>query len=50
MRPPRANHYRDAWCGELRAGDEGTSLKDMQTGEQKTVEPDTVMHHIRGGL
>jgi histidyl-tRNA synthetase len=31
-------------------GDEGTSLKDMQTGEQKTVEPDTVMHHIRGGL
>jgi histidyl-tRNA synthetase len=31
-------------------GDEGTSLKDMQTGEQKTVERDTVMHHIRGGL
>src|SRR6185503_12068656 len=31
-------------------GDEGTSLKDMETGEQKTVEPDTVMHHIRGGL
>jgi histidyl-tRNA synthetase len=31
-------------------GEEGTSLKDMQTGEQKTVEPDTVMHHIRGGL
>jgi histidyl-tRNA synthetase len=31
-------------------GDEGTSLKDMQTGEQKTVEPDTVMHHTRGGL
>jgi histidyl-tRNA synthetase len=31
-------------------GDEGTSLKDMQSGEQKTVEPDTVMHHIRGGL
>ena len=30
-------------------GDEGTSLKDMQSGEQKTVEPDTVMHHIRGG-
>ena len=21
MRPPRANAYRDAWCGELRAGD-----------------------------
>ncbi|MDP9294945.1 MAG: aspartate--tRNA ligase [Actinomycetota bacterium] len=21
MRPPRANEFRDAWCGELRAGD-----------------------------
>jgi histidyl-tRNA synthetase len=31
-------------------GDEGTSLKDMETGEQRTVEPDTVMHHIRSGL
>jgi len=31
-------------------GDEGTSLKDMETGEQRTVEPDTVMHHIRGDL
>jgi histidyl-tRNA synthetase len=32
-------------------GDEGTSLKDMETGEQKTVEADTVMHHIsRVGL
>jgi histidyl-tRNA synthetase len=30
-------------------GDEGTSLKDMESGEQKTVEPDTVMHHIRTG-
>jgi histidyl-tRNA synthetase len=30
-------------------GDEGTALKDMQSGEQKTVEPDTVMHHIRQG-
>ena len=30
-------------------GEEGTSLKDMESGEQKTVEPDTVMHHIRGG-
>jgi histidyl-tRNA synthetase len=28
-------------------GDEGTALKDMETGEQKTVEPGTVMHHIR---
>jgi len=27
-------------------GDEGVSLKDMESGEQKTVEPDTVMHHI----
>jgi histidyl-tRNA synthetase len=31
-------------------GDEGTSLKDMETGDQRTVEPDTVMHHIRGTL
>ena len=30
-------------------GDEGTSLKDMETGEQQTVEPDTVMHHIARG-
>jgi histidyl-tRNA synthetase len=28
-------------------GDEGTSLKDMESGEQKTVEAGTVMHHIR---
>jgi histidyl-tRNA synthetase len=27
-----------------------TVLKDMETGEQKTVEPDTVMHHMRSGL
>jgi histidyl-tRNA synthetase len=31
-------------------GDEGTALKDMESGEQKTVEPGTVMHHIRGRL
>jgi histidyl-tRNA synthetase len=31
-------------------GDEGVSLKDMESGEQKTVEADTVMHHIRGSL
>jgi len=30
-------------------GDDGTALKDMESGEQKTVELDTVMHHIRGG-
>ena len=30
-------------------GDEGTSLKDMETGEQRTVEPDTVMHFLRAG-
>jgi histidyl-tRNA synthetase len=27
-------------------GDDGTALKDMETGEQQTVETDTVMHHI----
>ncbi len=31
-------------------GDEGTALKDMETGEQRTVEPGTVMHHIRSPL
>jgi histidyl-tRNA synthetase len=31
-------------------GDEGIALKDMESGEQKTVEPGTVMHHIRGSL
>ena len=32
-------------------GDEGTSLKDMETGEQQTVEAETVMHHIaKAGL
>jgi histidyl-tRNA synthetase len=31
-------------------GDEGTSLKDMETGEQRIVEPDTVMHHITRGF
>ena len=27
-------------------GDEGTALKDMETGEQRAVETSTVMHHI----
>jgi histidyl-tRNA synthetase len=27
-------------------GDDGTALKDMETGEQRTVETGTVMHHI----
>jgi histidyl-tRNA synthetase len=31
-------------------GADGVALKDMETGTQQTVEPDTVMHHIRGGL
>jgi histidyl-tRNA synthetase len=31
-------------------GDEGTALKDMETGEQQTVEAGTVMHHITRGL
>ena len=31
-------------------GDEGTALKDMESGEQQTVETDTVMHHITHGL
>jgi histidyl-tRNA synthetase len=31
-------------------GDEGTSLKDMESGEQKIVEAGTVMHHLRPAL
>jgi histidyl-tRNA synthetase len=31
-------------------GDEGTSLKDMESGEQRVVEPDTVMHFIQQGF
>ena len=31
-------------------GDEGTSLKDMETGEQREVGTGTVMHHITQGL
>jgi aspartyl-tRNA synthetase len=27
VRPPRANAYRDAWCGELRASDEDTTVR-----------------------
>jgi histidyl-tRNA synthetase len=30
-------------------GDEGTLLKDMETGEQQTVEIETVVHHIAQG-
>jgi histidyl-tRNA synthetase len=29
-------------------GDEGVSLKDMESGDQREVEASTVMHHIRG--
>ncbi len=31
-------------------GDEGTALKDMESGEQRVIQPDTVMHHITHGL
>jgi histidyl-tRNA synthetase len=31
-------------------GDEGTSLKDMESGDQKIVQPEMVMHHIRSAL
>ena len=27
MRPPRANAYRDRWCGELRGGDAGAEVR-----------------------
>jgi histidyl-tRNA synthetase len=30
--------------------DDGTALKDMETGEQRTVETDTVMHHMSRGV
>ena len=28
-------------------GDEGTALRDMESGEQRDVATETVMHHIR---
>jgi histidyl-tRNA synthetase len=31
-------------------GDEGTTLRDMETGEEREVETATVMHHIRGNI
>lgn len=31
-------------------GDEGTSLKDMESGEQQVIESGAVMHHMRNGL
>jgi histidyl-tRNA synthetase len=33
-------------------GDEsgGTVLRDLESGEQRTVDTETVMHHIRGGI
>ncbi len=31
-------------------GDEGIALKDMASGEQRVIEPDSVMHHLRHGL
>jgi histidyl-tRNA synthetase len=30
-------------------GDEGMSLKDMESGEQRTTPPDTIMHFLRQG-
>jgi histidyl-tRNA synthetase len=29
-------------------GEEGTALRDMESGEQKTVEPEALLHHMRG--
>jgi histidyl-tRNA synthetase len=31
-------------------GDEGTALRDMETGEQREIETSTVMHHLRSAL
>jgi histidyl-tRNA synthetase len=44
----QANNAHARWVAIL--GDEGISLKDMESGEQRVVEPDTVMHHIRQGI
>jgi histidyl-tRNA synthetase len=46
--------FKQADCAGARyvaiLGDEGTALKDMESGEQREVETDTVMHHITHGL
>jgi histidyl-tRNA synthetase len=44
----QANNAKARWVAIF--GDEGISLKDMESGEQKVVDPDTVMHHIRQGI
>jgi histidyl-tRNA synthetase len=31
-------------------GDDGVQLRDRESGEDRVVEPETVMHHIRGRL
>ena len=31
-------------------GDEGVALKDMESGEQRAIAPDTLMHHLKQGL
>jgi len=31
-------------------GDDGVALKDLESGEQRTVEAQTVLHHIRAGF
>ncbi len=31
-------------------GDEGMSLKDMESGNQQVVPPDTIIHHLKYGL
>ena len=45
--PPLFNWLHIPFVAVL--GPDAVGLKDMESGEQKTVTIDTVMHHIRGG-
>jgi histidyl-tRNA synthetase len=44
----QADRANAQWVVILR--DEETLLKDMETGEQRTVEPDTILHHMTKGF
>jgi histidyl-tRNA synthetase len=44
----QADRANAQWVAIFR--DDETLLKDMETGEQRTVEPDTILHHMTKGF
>lgn len=45
-----ADRMAARYVAVLDDGGEAVSLKDRESGDEQTVEPDTVMHHMRSGL